>query len=587
MPSFDLPLNIDDPSAKILMDAVNYENQTSYDYQDFLFGEPTPASLTNTDVNTVIRITPKAGLLYYNSRDFYYTRMDIGEIYTQSKMPIEVADRVLLSQLIPEINAYYGINLQPGDYVDQTLPVEDPMNPGETLVVALQISASSILFQGVAFIELNQPAPVIEEDRFDRSLYVLVDNEDISIYRNTIVVYDTKFDPVSTFSLMRNCSDVTEFNATKIIALGDGNIVLRGTFKFSSVLSGSLQTYDVRSLVMSPNGTVIKIGSPYLFGPAGVTAWYGHYNDQYRYIVDTANEINTQPTHKTYRYDTNGDLDLGFNFTGLGYVPQCLTTDKIGKIYTASNPYNASGWKIRIDRFLPTGTIDPDYTPIIFGITGTGQPLGIIQMKTNEFNELFVAMRPIVDVSSLNPSPTINGESLIPGGTTQVYGYLPVFKFKQDGTWDKTFVSSKLNNSPVSIYDPAGSSMLPNDAVLSVDNNTVVFYTNVSNPITGFKQRMATAYDKVGSPIRLGGVDYENQVRWETSKQMLGLTNGRAIAFGTGYTRNPSGGWSNLNSLVVAYYKNAAMMRVIHKPTRMSAGPDLLVRDIAITEKEY
>ena len=75
---------------------------------------------------------------------------------------------------------------------------------------------------------------MLEEDRFDRRVYILVDNEDASIYQNTVVVYDTKFEPVTTFTLLRNCTNVTQFNATKIIPLSNGNIALRGVFKFDS-----------------------------------------------------------------------------------------------------------------------------------------------------------------------------------------------------------------------------------------------------------------------------------------------------------------------------------------------------------------
>jgi hypothetical protein len=286
-------------------------------------------------------------------------------------------------------------------------------------------------------------------------------------------------------------------------------------------------------------------------------------------------------------YTNTGELDAGFVATGLGYVPQYLTTDELGRIYAASNAYNASGWKIRIDRLLDSGILDPNYTPVILGITGSGQPLGIIQMKVNRFNELFVTLRPVTGVSSMDPAPLINNEPVIPGGTTQVYGYTPVFKFKENGEWDKSFKNANLNSAPTAIYDVTSSTMLPNDNVTGVDGNVVMFYTNIYNPITGFRQRMPISFDKYGAPIRLAGQDYEAQVRWESSKQMLGLTNGRSIAFGTGYTKNPSGGWSAISSLVAGYYKNSAAMKIIHKPTRATAGPDLIVRDVVVTEMEY
>jgi hypothetical protein len=67
------------------------------------------------------------------------------------------------------INEFYGIALTADDYVEQSLPVFDPQNP-QPLVVALQAKASSLLFEGVAMLKLNEAAPAESSDNYDRKV---------------------------------------------------------------------------------------------------------------------------------------------------------------------------------------------------------------------------------------------------------------------------------------------------------------------------------------------------------------------------------------------------------------------------------
>lgn len=570
------------------MDAINFENQTSLAYTDFTFGAPEITSLVNSSVNTKIRLTPNIGTLYYNPKDFYYERMDLGVMYSVNKPSIAIGSRVFLSELIPEINAFYGINLTSDDYIEQTLPEEDPGSPGAQLVVMLQMNATSILFQGVAAIVLNEAPAVIDEDNYDRRTYVLVDSETTTIYTNNIVAYNSKFELDTNFTVLRNCTNITAFNATKLTPLSNGNIMLRGVFKFTSSITGLPLIYDTTTIVIAPNGTLLEVVGVNGFGPAAITAWFGYHADAWRYIVDATNAIGTNATTRVYRYNNLGELDTTWSATGINYIPSVITTDKLGRLYTFSNPYNSSGWKVRGDRLNQDGTLDPSFTPIIFTITGSGQPLSVVQAKVDKFNQLFVSVRPVTGVSSIDAAiPVINGVPVVPGGTTQVYAYTPVFKFKETGEWDQSFANQQKNISPESSYDITSSTLNVNDSVLSVDGNNVNFLTNIKNPITGFLSRTPMAFDKYGKPIRLSGSDYELQVRWTAAKNMIGLMNGKTIVFGTAMIRNPSGGWNIATGVVAAYYQNGVTMKIVHNATRAIAGATLVVRDVVTTELEY
>lgn len=587
MPTFSLPLNIQDDPRKILIDAVNFENQTQLDHTDFEFSKPQLAFIPHTDVNTRIYLTPKIGTNYYNTRQFFYERMDIGNIFTANPIYLFKEDKVLLSELIPEINQFYGINLTEDDYIDQVLPVEDPQNPQALLSVALQITQDSVLFQGVAMLPIDQAAIVPDTDRFNRRSYLVVDSTDPSIYTNQLLAYDTNFQKDEDYQVLSNCTNVLKFEVSKITALANGNIAMRGDFRFTSEISGSSVDYVVATIILGSTGKLVSVGDDESFGPSSASKWSGYYSDTYRYIIDHVNALSTRPNTRLYRYDQTGQLDSSWNASGINYVPTVVTTDKLGRVYTFSSAYLDGGWKIRGDRLKPDGSIDNTFTPIIFTATGSAIPLPISQIAVNASNELFVMIKPDNGVSSLGGEiPIINTIPVVPGGVEQQYGYTPVFKFKENGQWDRTFVNEQKNLAPTALYDNHGSNLSVNDQVLSVQGQHINFLTHIQNPITGFKHRTPLALDKTGKVLRLSGVDYETQIRWVTTKNMVGLTNGNNLIYGTALLRNPAGGWLAETGVAALYYSNGIVKQVIHAST-VQAGTALTVRDCAVVEQEY
>jgi hypothetical protein len=68
MSTFNTPLDINQSPQKILMDALNYENRTSFSHDDFIFGTPEPFELIPGEPLTRILLTPKVGSPGINSK---------------------------------------------------------------------------------------------------------------------------------------------------------------------------------------------------------------------------------------------------------------------------------------------------------------------------------------------------------------------------------------------------------------------------------------------------------------------------------------------------------------------------------------
>ena len=114
------------------MDALNYENRTSFSHDDFIFGTPEPFELIPGESLTRILFTLKVGR---------HTTM-VG-IFTTTVWILDLSMLVgslswictLLSELIPLINEFYGIAFDRWLRWSQ-LPVFDPQTL-QPLVVAL------------------------------------------------------------------------------------------------------------------------------------------------------------------------------------------------------------------------------------------------------------------------------------------------------------------------------------------------------------------------------------------------------------------------------------------------------------------
>lgn len=576
-------LDINASPRKILMDAVNYENRTSYVEDDFVFGTPEPYVL-DTIPMTRILLTPKVGSPYYNGRHFYYKRMDLAGIYATRFIELSTEGKASLSELIPQINEFYGIALTADDYIEQALPVFDPLNP-QPATVALQAKAGSLLFEGVAILKLNETAPAEDNDGYDRKVFMIVDNEDTSIWVNTLLCVSADDKVSETFQAFRNASAIQSMSFSDVQVLPNKNLLVKGNFSFTANLNGTSQAYTETKAILAPSGDVIAAGA--MFGPATITdlAWSNHSNDVY--VIDHANIIDPTSVNSVHKFSVSGLRETTWSITGLSYKPDLIRVDHKGRIYTVSAPYNDPNQKIRVDRFLADGTTDAAFTPIFLSMTDDSTPFKVNNITFDNMDDFFIGLNPRIAVTSIGATVAINGTGVIPGGQSQVYGYLPVFKFKENGSLDTGFKwEQKDFMYDVVIDHSAGVFDYATNTVHSTIQG-ITFLTYADNWVTGVSSARPVSYDVLGAPVLLSGKDHFDMPYWNVSvNTLLACKNGRSYMYGEASFRNPAGGERVTKNVLVAYRSDSSFEKIVYT-TPTVAGPALKVTKACLYEFPY
>lgn len=158
---------------QIIIDMVNAKSQFALTPDLIDFGLPV-AGAQGDAKNTTLTLTAKTGSGYKNAKTIKYNRLDFATIVATANSTFTKGDATKLSDLIPEINARYNLNIQAEDYEDVTLP-EFTGTPNEEHKVNLTALADSLIFIGVAEITIHgndlDLATVITDDEMDGLTY--------------------------------------------------------------------------------------------------------------------------------------------------------------------------------------------------------------------------------------------------------------------------------------------------------------------------------------------------------------------------------------------------------------------------------
>lgn len=586
------PLDITKTQVQILMEQINVENNTELLASDFTFSAPEVATILFSDANTKVKLTPKVTSLYYGSRDIFYKRMDISKILSNENVEIiPTPAQTLLSHLIPQINSAFGINLTADDYNDTTLPVVNPVNPDAVLSVVVNIKPTSYLFFGTTNLVIGAKIRPVDEVGVSRDIYVVSTEGANTVYTNTLKVFDTVYNNSQTFQLFRNCFDVTKFRIDNVIVLSNTDICLRGEFGFDAAIgTAPLQTYDVTSVIVSALGNVKAASVPYLFGDQTFNKYFTHKVIDKVYTIDTADIIGTNAS-KVYRYNNDGSLDTAFNMPSLSYVPTTIAIAQDGKIYTASpeltGPPPATPTTptnhVRIDRFLPSGLIDPTFNAITITSTGSSAVTPVVAIKPITLLGIWVLLKPINGVSTAGNAPVVNLLPLVPGSTANDGSFNPVLRFNIDGAYNSQFKPLLLNNEPTSVFIDSVETVA-GDSILNGTNAVVSYVTNHVNSVNGYTYRELISYDSAGKQISNITALNTGELKWDTLQQVVNLSNGNNIVRGIGRKRLTTGGWSNPIPTVAIYNKESQLLRTIYAP--LSSGTPFVISKIAVNEME-
>lgn len=582
-------LDITKTPEEIIMEQINVENNTELLASDFLFSEPEVANLIHSEANTKIKLIPKATSFYYGTKDIYYKRMDISQIINNPNVDVIVTTETLLSDLIPTINSLFGINLTQDDYVEATLPVLDPANPDDPLIVAISIKPTSYLFYGTGNLVLGAKTRYTDEVGVSRDYYVITDADSDTVYSNKIRAFDNSYLPSQTFTALKNCFNVTKFRADDIIVLKNSDIYVRGEFGFDAAIGLTpLQTYDVTSIIMSGYGNIKLATNDVMFGDFALESFASHKDINKLYVVDKNNSIGIN-TNRLYCFNYDGTMDSAFSTPALTYVPDCIAVNANGSFYTASPEIlgplptdpGVTQKHIRIDRFTSNGEIDLTFVPVTITSTGSASVTPVIQIKPITLIGAWVLLKPVNGVSTGGNTPIVNNTPFVPGATAIDGSFNPVFRINSDGSYYTQFKPLLLNNEPTTVFINDADTVV-GTSLLNGLNNTVSYVTKHINPVTGYTHREPVTFDISGKQlIELSTLTVGN-LRWDIVQSMVSLSNGGIILNGTARQRLPAGGWKNPLPTVAIYNKNSQLLRILYSP--VTTGVPAVVSKLVVNE---
>ena len=138
----------------LLYDAINAKLNITIDQTQYDFSLPERVTTPSPSHNTIIYIGPKGHIGSYGVKAVLYNRIHVSELGT-----IEVYwnTETKLSELLPKINAKYGILVTVDDIYDENLPTKPS---GQTTIqVNLKFKKGSIIFYGEEKINLGTKDP--------------------------------------------------------------------------------------------------------------------------------------------------------------------------------------------------------------------------------------------------------------------------------------------------------------------------------------------------------------------------------------------------------------------------------------------
>lgn len=554
-------LDIQKNSKEILVDYINQENDSNLLVNDFVFDTPQSITVTASGKNTKIKLTAKLTSVYYGFREVFYKRLNFSDIFNNEKTPLINKTALKLSELIPNINNLYGINLTEDDYYEVDIPPFDYSNPDMVRIVTIVSKPESILFTGSYDFVLNNKVVVpIDDDNISRIFYVHQTGYNSIDYKKTILSITNIGTANENFFLLSNATTITTFNINRMLLKSNGEIVLLGDFTLTYINSNQVSNNIIaKTLLLNDDGSIKNHYTDFLYNQNPEIVYIENSLVEFKYVIDPTLNLSA---NDVYRYKEDGLLDSAYEITGIGYAPVSITLCNDGCLYTVSPIVNK---EYRIDRLLSSGELDPTFTTIFISGVGVNNPLTVTQIKPVYNNGLWLLLYPAYGVSINSISCKINDVAIVPEGITSTFAWNPILKFQEDGSWNKTFSNLLTNNSDKSIYLTSGSTLRPVDSVLVGDENNITFFTYKSNPITGFDHKQPITFDYAGKLLPLNGIDYQNQFRWVDCKEVFSQYNKQTIAYGTMLLPLTSGGYSEVSSCITRYSHNGSSLSLIFR----------------------
>lgn len=539
-PNLVPPLNQQPPTppnihVDYLFDLINDINQTQLQPLDFIIGNPYPYIGVSYTANTSIAVSPLPMTGYTGSFVFNYPRIDISTVFEQQKGTINLQNATKLSDIISQLNAIYGTDLQPTDYIDTVLPVVNTAYPNLPLVVTIATVPESIKYIGTYDYVLNYTQVAQSQPIDARRMIVLYEGLAPS---GSAYKYDMDGVMDTSFVFLQNATAIQTFSVSNSYYRNDGTIYLAGSFALTATVAGIAATGTYVGLLIDQTGSIVQTFTTPLYSFPATSTQYTNRNVEYIYSVNPDNPIFTGIS----RCNSLGITDTSFT-NQLPYIPTMLRITDTGNIYAVSNwfngpdPYNTgtNALMIRIDRLLPSGSIDLAFMPVFIKISNTTivGVISVIDIKENQNGNIAILVNSTLGYNYGNPTIVVNGVSLVPvdSNGNSVSTWLPVISLLNNGMLVQPLPNS-LNVFSSTAISTNTAAISSDKDILLYSGNDFIFLSYKNNPFTQIAGYQLNKYDNDGTLCTYNPQTYINFPVYSTLYKMDGYADGTVVMSG-------------------------------------------------------
>ncbi len=517
------------PHDIYLFNQINENNNIVLDPTQYTISSPTAYSNSSNPLsNTQVTISPIPLNGYVGDVTIYYQRIDISTVLNAQTATFNLANLTMLSDLLPQINTAYNLDLLASDIVDTALPVANPTYPNAALVVAIQTTGKSLKYTGSYNYTLNytQVQSSIPTD----SRRVIVVYRGIATVANSIVKYNLDASIDTTFKFANNVSNITTFNITIAFYRADGTIVLLGNFVCTVLIANIATPGTFTSLTIDQTGSVTQYTTTVTYAFTTNAKLYTNRYSNYVYALDT-----TLPVPQCLvRYTEAGIVDDTFNYGG-NYLPDMIRVTDSGTIYTVSgifsaqDPYNTNTSivnMVRIDRLLASGVIDTSFNTVYIRASVNSATIPfIVDIKENPNGLIAILLSSQYYFAIGEPTVVVNGVNIVPydSNGNSLYTWIPIISLLANGSLNPQFNNYISLNSFSNGYVVASGSALETDAdYLVYTASQISFVINKVNPINALEFMQPMRFNIDGSLSLYNSNEYMNLPIYSSVVEAIG-----------------------------------------------------------------
>lgn len=543
-------LDISKPAKEVLIDKLNAANSLNLQPNDFVMGAPEVQ--VNPNYDTKIVLAPTTSSQWYESLSIFYKRIKLQEVFEVNLKAFTTGVETTLEEILPLINATYGIYLTPDDVEPATIVFSNPAVLTSGGTVAVVAKTTSPLFHGNKTIQINVTnveGPAIYED--NQTYFAVVSDTGV----DSVKAFNSLGLQLDTFNYLDN-SVLHSSLIKKMVHWPNNDIMVIGDFDYSHTDSFNVTTrYQHKLVRMNSRGRLNGVSAASRFGVEFNLRYYPDAKNGFVYVLDATNQIGGN-LHGLHRYLEDGTYDNAFAAAAVTAAPSIIldmTTDEDGNVFIA---YGDAG-NIKVKKLLPTGA--DDVTPEVT-IDLAMESADVADMAAS-VDGIFVRLKMPANRTKQNVI-TLNGVELWDPDVVSSEGrWIEILKINLDMTPDMDFnpYHNDRGANALGIADQSGynvaNSLCPISGFISYVALTV-------SPLTGFERPCTVSL--AAADARHQGITghYYDDLHWDRIEGTAPNATNEAMVWGTYRPLNQSG-FSAAESIIALYSRGGDMPQVV------------------------